>query len=232
MRMREICSHSSKSHSFDNFFFEQVNNHILMPARCRSRGQWCTSFWHEGIKTCNSLCTVFFSFTSNAIKGQKDSAGCQGISSQCPQGTQNHSEEERNGRVSATQHHHCLIRTTTRRGFRYHSYKPVSQGAQHTTQQAPQKARLVRLDIDLCLTRGFFFLLELIINDVTLNSVNVTGQDTMKTMGLLPLDRNKQASSSEEVQGWTLQLSVRCDASSAIGHSTLPEGRRRTQAGE
>lgn len=96
----------------------------------------------------------------------------------------------------------------------------------------PRKARLVRLDIDLCLTRGFFFLLELIINDVTLNSVNVTGQDTMKTMGLLPLDRNKQASSSEEAQGWTLQLSVRCDASSAIGHSTLPEGRRRTQAGE
>lgn len=36
----------------------------------------------------------------------------------------------------------------------------------------------------------------------------------------------------KKTQSWTLQLSVHCEAFSAIGHGTLPEGTCRRHGGE
>ena len=47
--------------------------------------------------------------------------------------------------------------------------------------------------MDLRLSRDVFPL-ELLINEVTFNSVNVTEQDTIKIMGVLPAGGHKQAS--------------------------------------
>ena len=48
----------------------------------------------------------------------------------------------------------------------------------------------------------------------------------------MEINRLVHYGSQEKTQSWTLQLSVHCDASSAIGHGMLPEGTQRRHGGE